>query len=361
MPDTHVGIELRSGPKLITKALACVYREDLAENGIGSGDHAYIHNCTPHLTQAEMESLEAYAVMPDRQPVLLPLITQVPRPAPVLPGIEFAGVSRDERHRPVFILGAARSGTSAIVQALSATTPYKGQEEGHFLDIMAALSVTVRTFYARKADEMHRNTMIGRVPVDFVRGGLKHIAITAARQLFPDGHWVEKTPNSDMVHIAPLLREIWPNARFIFMKRRGIENVQSRSKKFSYAFVRNCQEWAQAMEAWIAVRAHLSGAALEMDQYFLYHQAEQAASAIAGLLRLSEVEQARLAVMLRHAQPQRQGDRVAETTSLAETGWDQEKVEIFEKVCAPMMDAFGYGEDRSYFAGGDRGVGCRLI
>jgi len=49
-----------------------------------------------------------------------------------------------------------------------------------------------------------------------------------ANQPFSSAHWVDKTPNLDIVRSADILYRIWPEAKFIYMKRRGIENVMSR-------------------------------------------------------------------------------------------------------------------------------------
>jgi sulfotransferase family protein len=126
----------------------------------------------------------------------------------------------------VFILGAARSGTSAIAHALLAAADYEGNEEGHLFDMLAPLELAGRRFNASKADERlaGRNTTVARVPRVFIDEALNSIVVTAARLLFPTGRWLDKTPSTNMVFLAPRFRRIWPNARFVFMKRRAVEN-----------------------------------------------------------------------------------------------------------------------------------------
>ena len=48
---------------------------------------------------------------------------------------EVAASSSEMESYPVFVVGAARSGTSAMAQALVKATRYQGFAEGHVLDI----------------------------------------------------------------------------------------------------------------------------------------------------------------------------------------------------------------------------------
>lgn len=56
----------------------------------------------------------------------------------------------------------------------------------------------------------------------------------AAESLHKEKIWVDKTPDPRMIKCVPRLKRAWPNAKFIFVKRRGIENLESRIKKFPY-------------------------------------------------------------------------------------------------------------------------------
>jgi hypothetical protein len=168
--------------------------------------------------------------------------------------------------------------------------------------------------------------------------------VTAARLLFPTGRWLDKTPSTNMVFLAPRFRRIWPNARFVFMKRRAVENIASRMRKFDFDFAHNCREWATIMEAWLSVREQLAGAALELDQLDIARAPDQSTELLAGLLGLSATEQGRVAQMLRSERPQQTGAAIEDERGLEKMGWRPDWVSAFRELCGPMMAAYGYRE-----------------
>jgi hypothetical protein len=353
MPDGTVMVELTCRGVSLGRTLANVYRKDLETAQVGRGDHAFVFNLEAPLVPEEMAGIAVAALVDDAAPVLLarlvPAVQDEPKAALVT--VVFGGSAQDYVHRPVFILGSARSGTSAVTQALLASTSYLGQEEGHFLDILAPLTVHLNGFYASKSDEYAtgRNTMIAHVPQTYVQDMLAHGMIMAMRQIFPEGLWLDKTPSVNMIHLAPVFQKIWPQARFIFMKRRGIENIMSRQRKFAYDFSQNCREWKMAMEAWLGVREMVAGAALELDQHFMATNPGEAAAAIGGLLALSATDTGRLGVALGTLRPQRTGKAFTETLSLAETGWSATEMQIFDEICGSVMAKYGYSMTAAYY------------
>ncbi len=76
--------------------------------------------------------------------------------------------------------------------------------------MLAPLELAARRFNAGKADERlaGRNTTVARVPKGFIDEGLTSIVITAARLLFPTGKWLDKTPSTNMVFLAPRFQRI---------------------------------------------------------------------------------------------------------------------------------------------------------
>lgn len=343
-PGAHVVVEIVCGERIVGRTRADLYRRDLEAAGIGAGDHAFLFDCVPPLSEADLPAVAARVPRPGASPLELKRVAPQPDRQPAQPPITWRGPTTDPEHRPVFILGSARSGTSAITEALLASTGYEGYSEGHFFDVLAPLGVALRAYNVTKGEERARKTAAARFAPSFVEDGLASIAIDAARQLFPLGLWLDKTPYTNMIHLAPRFRQIWPNARFIFMKRRGVDNVLSRLRKWDGDFPRHCRDWAGAMQAWLSVRDGLRGASLELDQLTLAHEPERGASEVATLLGLSDVEQARMAQALARERPQRTGENVGETVALKDTGWSAEWMLMFREMCGPMMAAFAYGE-----------------
>jgi hypothetical protein len=254
--------------------LADQFRADLASARIGNGDHGFVLRSAEILPPVEAAAIRAVAhsasgVHAELGFLSRPDAADASEVAIKQRAMPFRGHSEDEAQRPVFVLGAARSGTSAIAQALVATTRYVGHEEGHLLDLTSAMVQLVAHHYQDRAEEWRdrQNTMIAAVSAEFFEAGIRHIFVELARTLFPAGWWLDKTPRPAMIIAAPILRRIWPEARFIFMKRRGIENIISRMTKFpALSFEDHCRDWRAAMESWVAIRDALAGAAIEIDQ-----------------------------------------------------------------------------------------------
>jgi len=345
-PGAHLSVEVLCGARTIGRVRAELYRRDLETAGVGQGDHAFVLRCDPALSEADLSLVSARVNCPGRPVQVLPRFSGAPEPEPFLPPITWPGQASDPEHRPVFILGAARSGTSAVAHALLAAADYEGNEEGHLFDMLAHLVVGAQRFDDSKADERlaGRNTTVARVPAAFIDDGLACIAVTAARLLFPTGRWLDKTPSVNMVFLAPRFRRIWPNARFVFMKRRAVENVASRMRKFEFDFAHNCREWATVMEAWLSVHERLEGAALELDQLDIARAPDQSAERLAGLLGLSTTARGRVAQLLRSERPQQTGAAIEEERGLEAMGWRPDWVSAFRELCGPMMAAYGYRE-----------------
>jgi hypothetical protein len=367
-PLELVEVEVLCDGRMIGRVLANVYRQDLEAGSIGQGDHAFIFNFPAPLTAGELDRVTVRAVLTQDETVDLPRLrpaspAAASASAPRVAALNFPEIARDETQHPVFILGSARSGTSAMIGGLIRVTRYTGHEEGHFLGVLAPLLVHLQRYYGSKFDEFvtRSNTMIAQVPQQFMCDAIYHGLIVAMRTLYPDGCWAEKTPNHDMIHLAPRFREIWPNARFIFMRRRAIENIASRLRKFDYNFAENCKEWASAMTAWVGVRDELKGAALEVDQSFMAEHPDEAASAVARLLALDERESNRLAQVLNAERPQRTSATFAEVLSLDAMHWPPENVAVFDEVCGGMMRRFGYSTTADYAEAGGSWSGLRFI
>jgi len=215
---------------------------------------------------------------------------------------------------------------------------------------LAHFSVCLENFYGRKADELDRHTMVANVPRKYFDDAVDHMFCELAKLYFQQTYWVEKTPNSDSINIAPRFRQIWPRAKFIFMKRRGLENIRSRQAKFpGIDFASYCTEWASAMTAWRLVRDQLTGCAIEVDQLYVAQQPKDAAEKLGQFLELDQLEIGRLGQFFCSERPQRTAADIACVIEPAAMGWDATMWSTFKEICAESMNAFGYGLGSEYF------------
>lgn len=381
-PEMRLRAELLLDGEPIGETTAELFRPDLQTAGIGDGQYGFAFNTDRKVPVEAPERIAVRLTTPAGGLVFeLKPRSAVPGGTPPAPGLaatrqapafqpaaastlraqagptgfEHGALTTDPPERPVFVLGAARSGTSAMAQALFRNTRYLGQGEGHLLDMAPRLVAAVERHYHERAGERRPgiNTMIAAVPperaMEAVCTGLQ--ALT--RELFPGGCWLDKTPGSPMIDAVPVLQRIWPEARFIFMRRRALENLASRGRKFpKEGFGLACRRWADSLRAWDTVRAGLTGRALEVDWLLMARQPAQVAEAVAGLLDLDAEEARRLRQALQVDLPERTSDRFAEVLDGLPADMDAEQRLAFEDIALPWMDRCGYAMDASYWRPG---------
>ena len=171
-------------------------------------------------------------------------------------------------------------------------------------------------------------------------------------QYNPINPWFDKTPDAAMIEAAPILATLWPSAVFVFARRRALENVVSRVKKFpSASFEAHCGSWAQSMAAWRGVRD--SGiSAIEIDQYDVAHEPDATAARLAAFLALSGQSVTELLLEMKNSRPQRSDEHSTHRVlSLEACGWSDRQIETFQSRCSGEMAAYGYTLDQSYREG----------
>jgi hypothetical protein len=355
-PHYHVTIEIFLYEYRIGSSTAYLFRDDLKQENLGAGDHAFIVNLDRMLSSEEMSdiSITAYA-MDGSQQILKRLVQLEAAVLPVTYPIQFKGNTVDTDQHPVFILGAARSGTSAMAQGLLKIKQFSGHQEGHILDLMAHFLVASERFYIEKSDDLkpHKDTSVSLVSHQYVLAALDHLFIKMIRDLHPSGIWLDKTPNPDMIFLAPVFLRIWPNSRFIFMKRRPVENIASRLIKFpTVAFIEHCKEWSLTNSTWLSIRSQLPGAAIEIDQYLLDKQPTVVANALKKFLSLSDEQSLLLCQAFEFDHPERTAISLDRALSISDTGWSDDNIQVFNEICSSLMHEFGYSHNTEYFARG---------
>ena len=269
---------------------------------------------------------------------------------PPRPILRYPLPASDPSQHPVFILGSVRSGTTAIMRALASRTRYVGPGEGHLLDMLMHMSVLVENVYAERRPiwEMGIDTLITAVPESFLLDGVRRCFVELAKAQFPNRYWFDKTPTPTMIRAAPLLQVVWPEARFIFMKRRGIENVLSRLRRCpEIAFDDHCRGWADSMVSWVAVRDRLGVSAVEIEHLDMARHPAETARSIGRLLALTAEEESGVRHELAMGRPERSADTFAAVHDLATLPWTVQQIATFQEICGPAMQRFGYGETRA--------------
>jgi hypothetical protein len=229
---------------------------------------------------------------------------------------------------------------------------FNGFREGNLLGLLKPLYDRIDDYF-RLPFATNEKTLLGHARPDVMKRAIREIFRRELEELNGKNPWLDKTCTADTILVVPDLIEMWPNCRIIFARRRAIENIQSRLKKFpEYNFNYHCRNWAHIMSAWRYVREGLEAwRYIEVDQRDMVVKPDAVAQAIASLLQLDEKAIGRIEAKFRSARPQQTSRGTAERLiPLNETSWTQGEIADFIKICGPEMDAYGYSLHATYWS-----------
>jgi hypothetical protein len=252
---------------------------------------------------------------------------------------------------PVFIVGSPRSGTSALVSVLN-YIGYHGFLEGNFLGLLHEINWKFDEYYDH-VPHADSDVMLGNIDKSDLKRRLFETFRTIVNDLNPIEPWFDKTGGREMIWAIPIVRELWPGSVFVYAKRRGIENVFSRLKKFpDESFEYHCNDWARHMAVWRHIRQQLPPECfIEVEQRDMIQEPERTAQSLCAFLQIHESVVPDASYVMSTQRPQESAEGSAsKTLSLAETGWTVEQTEMFLKHCETEMKEFGYTMDEHYSA-----------
>ena len=257
------------------------------------------------------------------------------------------------RHvKPIFVIGSARSGTSIIAKAIKSGVDIPGCNEGHFLPLISFLMQEIEEYYQKKEFLMaKKGFMIAHTNQNELEEGILKVFRGICDSLYKNEVWIDKTPDMGMIKATPYLLRVWSKSRFVFAKRRGIECINSRLKKFSHVpFETHCKIWKICMESWLAVRENLENHYIEIDQREISLNPELIAKKIGKFLFLNQEQTERINNIFSTNRPEfTGGSEAAQAIEINETGWTEEQIEIFRQHCGAVSKKFGYSESSSYY------------
>jgi predicted ATPase len=250
---------------------------------------------------------------------------------------------------PVFIVGSPRSGTSILVRSLL-RAGYAGFNEGNFLSIIHEIDRAVDRHF-QNFGAADPKVLMSHLDREQLKMQLQDVIAAAALKHHPKAPWVDKTGNPEMIEIIPRLQRMFPGARFIFAKRRALENITSRVKKFpGHNFEYHCLDWARNMAAWRKLLQENPGLeVLEVDQRDINSDPETTTCEIADYLQMNGAAASQVQRAFTSERPQQtepgSADRVL---SLATVPWSAEQKATFTRCCGPEMQRNGYTMDLRY-------------
>ncbi len=258
-----------------------------------------------------------------------------------------------EECEPIFIVGSARTGTSAMVAALRGGAGIAGYNEGHLLSIMQDLInlIVNHVVEQRKKNPSDLVMMAHLKTDDLIKDVMEMMKKRMEAQFKGQKVWLDKTPDGRMVRAIPYLILMWPKARFIFTKRRAIENIESRLRKFKHlTFERNCEHWAKAMELWDKFKENIpERQRIEIDQREMALDPQDVAEKLGKFLGLDSKQIRGISDVFTNERHEYTGGNEKVVKALGELGWSEEQLSIFRNICSPMNAKFGYSEDSNYY------------
>ena len=249
----------------------------------------------------------------------------------------------------VFVVGAARSGTTRIKTALSDALGIERTGEGHFYPVARDVEAALDAYFDRLKARAGPRTMIQAVDREAVRSGIR-AAIGQAFDAVAGPRFVEKTPGTAAIQSLPFVAAQWPEARIVFARRRGIENVISALWKFpNWTFESACRGWTEAMETWAGLGPEVKARAIEIDQFDMAREPAQTAERLGAFLGLDAAAVAVCAEAFTQRAHPRANTRVSsmeelqrDPIPLSEAPWSDEQRATFVAACGEMMRAYGY-------------------
>jgi hypothetical protein len=251
----------------------------------------------------------------------------------------------DEPVEPLFILGAVRSGTSVMLRLCREILGYEGGTEGHVWQSVRALDdhfTRVDQAQSHFGEAAVAGFSVTKISRGQLVAGYVDALLSLHKKTYGSKSFIDKTPGPEAIRAALSLKAQMPSAKFIFMKRRGIENVQSQLRRFAgCSFEVACSTWARPMRQWLEVRESLAPNCMEVDQADLDREPAMVAAQLCDFIGRGAPEAVEKFLRERFPEKTKAGD-YGDYIALGNTGWDDTQMQLFSEICGEMMGAYGY-------------------
>ncbi len=255
---------------------------------------------------------------------------------------------------PVIIVGAARSGTSMMMSMIKNFLGYSGHHEAHFFTLLDQLICTTEEhFQPLRNAFQNRSEVLVFEPGLEIKQDLKDLFKSYIREVYGNNPWFLKTPNPSAIKALPLILELYPEAKVIYLKRRGVENVLSQSRKFGDGSFRPgfCTNWSESIISFFEGNQFQNCLVVDQLAYLLTPE-----KVISKLLDHLEIEAStRLTSTLKNYLLTNPVEQTAQGTTnyiaLEETPWSTQDREVFLHHCQEAMHIGRYPITRAEIDG----------
>lgn len=245
--------------------------------------------------------------------------------------------------KPIFVVGSPRAGTTAVGNALREAVGAKNYGEHHFLLLAKQLEDTVIEYFKAYHTRNDKGTFINDMSPALVQLKMSQQIKELYASWQPGDSFVDKTPGRNMLKSLPSIHRIWPEAKYVFCKRRAYENVKSRLVKFPHLTAeQHAKQWVEVMQSWREIRQILPEESyIEVDQHDL--RGEESSALVDEMSNFLSVEAGKIFEYINKKNPQ--------VSSYSTIGLDEEFCSLIFNECGFEMDYWGYATKKnSYYA-----------
>jgi hypothetical protein len=238
----------------------------------------------------------------------------------------------------VFILGSPRSGTSITYLSMRRVFGLPGRGESHVMPIFLKMLNQLDEY---KKNIPNPNILLNELNSDEVRVMFVNFLRTFYGDAYSNGSFVDKTPGTDSIYCAPLIKQCFPDAKIIVTKRSGVEVVSSSVRKFSAPVAQSAKRWVNCMHA-IEWATDQMPEMLVIDQYDIANATSEVAARISSHLGAVEAAPDLVKFFKGTTIEKRSDHDYSHRLKLSETRWSEQDKAVFREIAGETMERFGY-------------------
>ncbi|WP_282167762.1 sulfotransferase [Shewanella japonica] len=257
----------------------------------------------------------------------------------------------------VFVVGSPRSGTSALGKACRKSLKANAHGESHVVQGVNLLMEAADKFFQQSVTASVKGNFVNSIPRTLMLAEQLNVLRRLYRLYYGQVVHLDKTPGIPMLEGLPLALIAWPNAKVIFCKRRGMENIQSRLTKFpKVKFEQHIKQWKQSFIIWRKSKQKINKMLknnqwfIEVDQHHMANSPALVADDVATLINLHLPQRNILLKQLASDDKPEQTSKVSyQCKHINDFGWSEAEVLQFRHICSNEMKLQNYSFDEQYF------------
>jgi hypothetical protein len=241
-----------------------------------------------------------------------------------------------ETSQKLFIVGLPRSATSTLVHSLR-MIGFRGFAEGHFLSLLPAWEEAIMRYYDTWQDEILPDTMLSKMGSGELLLRCRKFFRGIFEELTGPPPWFDKNALPTIIPYLKLIQSVWPDASFIFMRRRPVDFIVSAMKKFpDRDFEHFCDVINFTFTNW-EIQKNFLKKYIEVDQADFF-EPHKLADTLIDFLKLDPKYRAPLMEGLRF-----QVERTSESyapQNLDDLHLTPQQLHLFHQKCGPIMEKY---------------------